>query len=203
MAIIYKSVLKPLADFCAALLLFLILLPLFIILTLILSISLRGNPFFTQKRPGKHGRIFKIIKFKTMKNLYDEKGELLSDALRITSLGKGMRTLSLDEIPQLLNVIKGDMSFIGPRPLMPAYLALYNEEQAKRHDVKPGISGWAQVNGRNAISWKDKFILDTWYVKHQSFFLDLKILWRTAIKVIARDGISSEGQVTTKRFTGN
>lgn len=162
-----------------------------------------GTPFFLQNRPGKQERVFSIIKFKTMNDKKDEDGCLLSDEMRLTNIGKFVRKISLDEIPQLLNVIKGDMSLVGPRPLLVEYLDLYSEEQKRRHEVKPGITGWAQVNGRNAISWEDKFKLDVWYVDNQSFWLDLKILFRTIKKVLFRDGISAQGEVTMPKFTGS
>ena len=160
------------------------------------------NLFFYQLRPGKGERIFKIIKFKTMNDRRDANGELLPDAERLTKIGAFVRKTSLDEIPQLLNVLKGDMSVIGPRPLLPQYLPLYNETQKRRHEVKPGITGWAQVNGRNAISWERKFELDVWYVDHLSFVLDLKILLLTVKKVFIREGISQEGQATMEAFRG-
>jgi lipopolysaccharide/colanic/teichoic acid biosynthesis glycosyltransferase len=166
-------------------------------------ISNEGKPFFFQKRPGKHGKIFKVIKFKTMNDKKGANGELLPDVDRLTKLGIFVRKTSLDEIPQLLNVLKGDMSLIGPRPLLPEYLPLYNETQKKRHDVKPGITGWAQVNGRNAISWKKKFEYDIWYVENLSFILDIKIIFKTIIKVVRSEDINTENQATTVKFTGN
>lgn len=162
-----------------------------------------GKPFFFQLRPGKGNKVFKIIKFKTMNDEKDSNGNLLSDAERLSSMGKFVRKTSLDEIPQLLNVIKGDMSIIGPRPLLPEYLPLYNETQNRRHEVKPGITGWAQVNGRNAISWQQKFDYDVWYVDNVSFRQDLKIFFLTIRKVFVREGINMEGQVTTEAFKGN
>jgi len=168
-----------------------------------LSIANTGKPFFIQARPGKHGRIFHIIKFKTMNDKTDSQGNLLPDAKRLTVVGKLVRKTSLDEIPQLINVLKGDMSLIGPRPLLPEYLPLYNQEQKRRHEVKPGITGWAQVNGRNAISWEDKFKFDVAYVEKQSFTLDLKILFLTVKKVFISEGINTEGQATTTYFKGN
>lgn len=159
--------------------------------------------FFTQDRPGQHGKIFKVIKFKTMTDERDENGNLLSDEKRMTKIGKFIRSTSVDELPQLINVLKGDMALIGPRPLLPQYLPLYSKEQARRHEVRPGITGWAQVNGRNAISWKKKFELDVWYVDHCSFLLDLKIIFLTLKKVFVREGISSDTSVTMEPFTGN
>jgi lipopolysaccharide/colanic/teichoic acid biosynthesis glycosyltransferase len=179
-----------------------ILSPVFIVLTLLLFIANRGKPFFTQLRPGKDEKIFKIIKFKTMNDKRDADGKLLSDAERLTSVGKFVRKTSLDEIPQLINVIKGDMSLIGPRPLLVDYLFLYNTEQKRRHEVRPGITGWAQVNGRNTISWEEKFRYDTWYVNHITLLLDLKIILLTIKKVFASKGISSATSVTMEYFTG-
>ena len=170
---------------------------------LVLSSANKGSPFFFQLRPGKNGKIFKIIKFKTMSDAKDESENLLPDFQRITKVGSFIRKTSLDEIPQLINVIKGDMSIVGPRPLLVEYLPLYSEEQALRHNVRPGMTGYAQVNGRNAISWEEKFKLDTWYVENQSFWLDFKIMLKTVKKVIAKDDISAEGDATMPKFTGN
>jgi len=179
-----------------------ILSPLFLILWILLSIANKGaGVFFFQERPGKHERIFKVIKFKTMTDERDAKGNLLPDAVRLTKIGKFVRSTSLDEIPQLLNVIKGDMSLIGPRPLLVQYLPLYDETQRRRHEVRPGITGWAQVNGRNAISWEQKFDYDVWYVDHVSLSLDLKILLKTIQKVFKKEGISADGHVTMPSFT--
>ena len=197
------EVLKIILDKVVGILLLIIVCPIFLIVLLLLSFANSGKPFFTQLRPGKNGDIFRIIKFKTMNDKKDENGELYPDDIRLTTIGKIVRKTSLDELPQLLNVIKGDMSFVGPRPLLPEYLPLYSKEQARRHEVKPGITGWAQVNGRNAISWQEKFKLDVWYVDHQSFILDLKILFKTVKKVFISEGISAEGQATTTRFKGN
>ncbi len=199
----YSKIIKPTFDFLTALVGLLILSPIFIVVTLALTIANKGKPFFVQKRPGKNERIFSIIKFKTMNDKRDAAGKLLPDAERLTGIGKFVRKTSLDEIPQLLNVLKGDMSLVGPRPLLPEYLALYNKEQKKRHQVRPGITGWAQVNGRNAISWQDKFAYDVWYVKHQSFLVDLKILGRTIKKVLVSEGIAAEGNATIEPFKGN
>jgi len=199
----YKPIIKPLLDFITALFGLLLLCPIFIIVTILLFITNSGKPFFFQKRPGKNEGLFKIIKFKTMNDATDVNGNLLPDEKRLTAVGKFVRKTSLDEIPQLLNVLKGDMSLVGPRPLLPEYLPLYNSEQKKRHQVKPGITGWAQVNGRNAISWEDKFRLDVEYVKNQSLALDLKILFLTVKKVFVSEGINQEGQATTSYFKGN
>lgn len=199
---IYKNYIKPTIDFTVALVVFLLLSPIFVIVMVGLFFSNQGKPFFFQLRPGKDERIFKIVKFKTMNDKKDENGELLPDSERMTPIGSFIRKTSLDEIPQLLNVIKGDMSLVGPRPLLPKYLPLYNEEQRRRHEVKPGITGWAQVNGRNAISWTKKFEFDTWYVDNVSFFLDLKIVLLTVKKVFIREGISQEGEATVDAFNG-
>ena len=175
----YSSTIKPFFDFLSALLGFVILSPIFLLVTILLFVANDGKPFFFQLRPGKNGEIFTIIKFKTMNDKKDSDGNLLSDAKRLTTIGLFVRRTSLDEIPQLLNVIKGDMSIVGPRPLLTSYLHLYNDFQNRRHEVKPGITGWAQVNGRNGISWDKKFEYDVWYVDHISFILDLKILFKT------------------------
>ena len=179
-----------------------ILSPLLIIVSLLLAIANGGNPFFVQSRPGKGGKIFKIIKFKTMTDERNSSGELLPDSERLTLIGKIIRKTSLDEIPQLINVFKGEMSIVGPRPLLPQYLSIYNTEQYKRHLVKPGITGWAQINGRNAISWTNKFELDVWYVQHISFLLDFKILLKTVQKVLISEGVNSENMATTEPFNG-
>ena len=199
----YKSFFKRIIDFLAAFFGLLLLSPLFLVVTIGLYFANQGKPFFFQLRPGKNGRLFNIIKFKTMNDKKDTKGALLSDGERLTKIGVFVRKTSLDEIPQLLNVIKGDMSLIGPRPLLPEYLPLYDVVQQKRHAVAPGITGWAQVNGRNAISWKQKFEYDVWYVDHISLFLDLKILFLTVKKVLVREGINTENTATTERFYGN
>jgi lipopolysaccharide/colanic/teichoic acid biosynthesis glycosyltransferase len=169
----------------------------------VVYVSMGSPVLFRQKRPGLHGKIFEIYKFRTMRDARDEKGALLPDEMRLTKTGKIIRSLSLDELPQLFNVIKGDMSFVGPRPLLPEYLSLYNERQKRRHDVKPGITGWAQVNGRNALSWQERFELDVWYVEHRSFLLDMKILWMTLLKVLRREGIASQTSATMEKFEGN
>lgn len=199
----YKALFKRLIDLIASVLGILVLSPIILIITFILFFSNNGKPFFTQLRPGKNEDLFKIIKFKTMNDKKDEQGNLLPDGDRITRIGLFVRKTSLDEIPQLLNVIKGSMSLVGPRPLLIRYLPLYSEEQKKRHLVKPGLTGWAQVNGRNAISWQQKFEYDVWYVNHYSFLLDMKILWLTLVKVIQREGISSGTSATMEAFTGN
>lgn len=199
----YKHFFKRLFDFLVALVAFIVLSPIFIILTLLLLIANNGSAFFFQERPGKHGKIFKVFKFKTMNDKKDAEGNLLPDADRLTSLGKFIRKTSLDEIPQLVCVILGDMSLVGPRPLLKEYLPLYNERQKRRHEVTPGITGWAQVNGRNAISWEQKFEYDVWYVDHLSFMLDMKILLMTIQKVVKPTGISSDTSVTMEKFTGS
>lgn len=199
----HKRLFKPFLDFTLALLGILFLSPVFLLVTFALSLSNNGKPFFFQRRPGKNERIFSIIKFKTMNDKKDAQGNLLSDAERITAIGKFVRNTSLDEIPQLINVLKGDMSLIGPRPLLPEYLPLYNDFQKRRHEVKPGITGWAQVNGRNAISWEEKFNYDVWYVDHCGFMLDVKILFLTLKKVFVREGISAQGNATMDFFRGN
>jgi len=199
----YRAFFKRILDFIAALVILTLASPIFIISFLLLTIANKGKAFFVQPRPGKNEKVFKIIKFKTMTDEKDENGELLSDAERLTKVGSLVRKTSLDEIPQLLNVLMGDMSLIGPRPLLVKYLPLYNEKQKKRHLVRPGITGWAQVNGRNAISWEQKFDFDVWYVENCSFLLDVKILWQTVLKVIKSDGISSDGSATMEVFEGN
>lgn len=200
---IYLILFKPFFDFFVSLLLLLMLSPLIITISLVsLSIN-RGNVFFVQSRPGKNGKLFKIYKFQTMTNKKDTLGNLLSDSERITGFGKFLRSTSFDELPQLFNVLKGDLSIVGPRPLLEEYLPLYNDDQKKRHLVKPGITGWAQVNGRNAISWQEKFMYDIYYINHVSFWLDLKILFLTVMKVISSQGISQNGHVTMKKFDGN
>ncbi len=198
----YRHFIKPILDFFIAFTALLVLSPLLIPITLLLALANDGKPFFFQKRPGKNGQIFRIIKFKTMTEERDSEGNLLPDADRLTGIGKFVRKTSIDEIPQLLNVLKGDMSIIGPRPLLPQYLALYTERQQRRHEVKPGITGWAQVNGRNAISWTRKFEYDVWYVENQSFWLDLKILLRTIKKVVISEGINTANMATTEAFNG-
>ena len=199
----YNNIIKPSFDFVFSLLGILILSPFFLLVWLSLIIVNNGKPFFYQRRPGKGEKIFTIVKFKTMNDKRDTEGQLLPDAQRLTAVGSFVRKTSLDELPQLINVLKGDMSFVGPRPLLPEYLPLYSETQRKRHNVKPGITGWAQVKGRNAISWQKKFEYDVWYVNHIGLVLDLKILFLTVKKVFAKEGISQEGQATTLYFKGN
>jgi lipopolysaccharide/colanic/teichoic acid biosynthesis glycosyltransferase len=200
---LYKSIVKPLADFLSAFILLLILSPFILVTMLVLLVANKGSIFFIQQRPGLNAKPFNIIKFKTMRDAYDQHGNPLPDHIRITKAGKFIRSASLDELLQLINVLKGDMSMIGPRPLLMKYLPLYSKEQSRRHEVKPGISGWAQVNGRNAISWEEKFKLDVYYVQHHSFSLDLKILFLTIINILQRKGISAEGQATIEEFRGN
>lgn len=196
----YRKIIKPLLDFVFSGILFLFLIPVFILIIILLSISYHGNPFFIQLRPGKNQKIFKILKFKTMNESKDANGNLLPDEQRLTGIGSWIRKLSLDELPQLINVIKGDMSFIGPRPLLTGYLPLYNSFQNRRHEVKPGITGWAQVNGRNSITWNEKFELDVWYVDHISLITDLKILYLTLLKVIKREGINTNSGGSMEEF---
>ena len=198
----YKSFFKRIIDFLAAFFGLVLLSPLFLVVTIGLYFANEGKPFFFQLRPGKNGRLFNIIKFKTMNDKKDTKGALLSDGERLTKIGVFVRKTSLDEIPQLFNVLKGDMSLIGPRPLLPEYLPLYNEIQKRRHEVRPGITGWALVNGRNAIGWRLKFDYDVWYINHLSLLLDLKILFLTLKKVFFSEGISQEGQETMEAFKG-
>jgi lipopolysaccharide/colanic/teichoic acid biosynthesis glycosyltransferase len=201
--VFYRRYFKRFFDFVLSLAGFIILLPVFLPVMILLFFFNSGKPFFLQERPGKNERLFRIIKFKTMNDKRDMQGNLLPDAERLTPVGSFVRKTSLDEIPQLLNVIKGDMSLVGPRPLLTAYLPLYSTEQKRRHAVRPGITGWAQVNGRNAISWQQKFEYDVWYVDHCSFLLEIKILFLTVLKVFRSEGISSETSVTMEPFTGN
>jgi len=198
----YKSFLKRVLDLIASIILLVLLSPFILAFTVLLFFANNGKPFFLQKRPGKNGKIFTIIKFKTMNDKKDDKGELLPDMQRITKVGAFVRNASLDELLQLINVFKGEMSMIGPRPLLIGYLPLYNKVQARRHDVKPGITGWAQVNGRNAISWEEKFAFDVWYVDNLSFATDYKIIVKTIEKVFKREGISASEQDTMTMFTG-
>ena len=196
-------VVKRIIDIVLCIVAMVVLLPILIILAVIVYTRLGSPILFTQERVGKNGKIFKIIKFRTMINSKNESGELLTDQERLTPIGMALRSTSLDELPELLNVIKGDMSLVGPRPLLVEYITKYNERQFKRHDVFPGITGWAQINGRNSISWNEKFELDVWYVENWSLWLDVKIFVMTLYKVIRRDGINEEGEVTVKYFTGN
>lgn len=199
----YKNLIKPILDFILAFLLIIVFSPIILIVALLIKLKLGSPILFTQERPGLNGKIFRIYKFRTMSDERDSKGDLLSDELRLKGFGKFIRKSSLDELPQLFNVLKGEMSFVGPRPLLVEYLKLYNQEQAKRHNVKPGITGWAQVNGRNAISWEEKFKLDVYYVEHISFMLDCKILYMTFFKVLKRKDINSNTNITMEKFTGN
>ncbi|MBO3698358.1 sugar transferase [Roseivirga sp. E12] len=199
----YRYFFKRIFDVFFATLVIVALLPFFLLLLLVMIVMTGGSVFFFQKRPGKNGKIFTIAKLKTMNDLKDENGVLLADAYRLTKIGKIVRGLSLDELPQLINVLKGDMSFVGPRPLLVEYLPLYSEEQSRRHSVRPGITGWAQVNGRNTISWEKKFEYDVWYVDHLSFGLDLKILLLTVLKIFRTKETSSATSQTMEKFTGN
>ena len=199
----YKHYLKRVIDFILVLCVLVVIWPVLVIIAILLHFANKGaGAFFLQERPGKDGKIFKIIKFKTMTDERDADGNLLPDEKRITKIGKLIRSISIDELPQLINVLKGDMSLIGPRPLLVQYLPLYSKEQARRHEVRPGISGWAQCHGRNAISWTEKFKLDVWYVDHCSFKVDMKIIWITLLKVIKRADISQEGRATMDYFDG-
>lgn len=199
----YKKVFKRVLDLVLAITGFLILLPVFLLVMLLLLFANAGKPFFLQERPGRNGRVFKVIKFKTMNDKKDSSGNLLPGEMRITKVGNFARKTSLDEIPQLLNVIKGDMSLIGPRPLLVSYLPLYNAKQKRRHEIRPGITGWAQVNGRNAISWEQKFDYDVWYVDNCSFMLDVRILFLTFLKVFKSEGINADASITMLPFTGS
>ncbi|MBJ6611279.1 MAG: sugar transferase [Candidatus Thiothrix moscowensis] len=197
------NTMKHFTDFTAAFLALLLLSPLLLILMVLVRLKLGSPIFFTQVRPGLHGKPFKMIKFRTMTDARDTDGNLLPDNIRLTAFGRFLRSTSLDELPELWNVLKGDMSLVGPRPLLMEYLPHYTPEQALRHEARPGITGWAQINGRNAISWEEKFRLDVWYVDNQSFWLDLKILALTIKKVFMREGISAEGEATMPKFTGS
>ena len=200
----YKHFFKRVIDFTIALIVLLIIWPILLVIYIWLTIANKGaGAFFFQERPGLHGKIFKVIKFKTMTDERDTEGNLLPDAERLTKVGKFVRSTSIDELPQLINVLKGDMALIGPRPLLVQYLPLYSKEQARRHEVRPGISGWAQCHGRNAISWTEKFKFDVWYVDHCSLMTDLKVIFITIKKVLVRDGISAEGQATMDAFNGH
>ena len=200
----YKCFFKRIIDFGLSLIVLICISPILLIVTIWLHFANKGaGAFFFQERPGKDGAIFKVIKFKTMTDERDVEGNLLPDEIRLTKVGKFVRSISLDELPQLINVLKGDMSLIGPRPLLPEYLPLYSKEQARRHNVRPGISGWAQCHGRNSISWTEKFELDVWYVDHLSFMTDLKVVWLTIASVVKREGISEEGMATVEDFNGN
>ena len=198
----YKNIVKPIVDFWSALFLLVILSPIILLTIFLLAFANKGSVFFFQQRPGLNSLPFKIIKFKTMRDTYDENGNPLADELRLTKVGKFVRSASIDELLQLINVLKGDMSLVGPRPLLMQYLERYTLVQARRHEVKPGITGWAQVNGRNALSWEKKFKLDVEYVENVSFSLDLKILWMTFLNVVQRKGISADGHATMEEFSG-
>ena len=201
---IYRDHIKRVLGFCISLIAIICLSPLLLVVTIWLHFANKGaGAFFFQERPGKNGKIFKIIKYKTMTDERDASGELLPDAERLTRVGRFVRSTSIDELPQLFNVLKGDMAIIGPRPLLVQYLPLYSPEQARRHEVRPGISGWAQCHGRNTLSWSEKFKLDVWYVDHCSFKTDVEVILTTIKKVIVRDGISQDGQATMEAFNGN
>ena len=199
----YARFFKRLLDFILSLFALIVLSPVLIILIVLGFVFMKGNPFFTQLRPGKDEKIFKLYKFRSMTDARDEEGNLLSDSVRLTSFGKKLRSTSLDELPELFNILKGDMSLVGPRPLLVQYLPLYNEEQKHRHDVRPGLTGLAQINGRNAITWQKKFAYDVEYVRNISFWTDVKILFGTVTAVLKRDGISSANEATTEFFKGN
>jgi undecaprenyl phosphate N,N'-diacetylbacillosamine 1-phosphate transferase len=201
--VLYRNFIKPLCDAMFAIVALMIFIPFFLLAILLLAIANRGKVWFLQPRPGLNGEVFNVIKFKTMTDKCDAQGRLLPDAQRLTAVGMFIRKTSLDELPQLINVVKGDMSVVGPRPLLVEYLQLYDNVQKRRHEVKPGITGWAQVNGRNAISWREKFAYDVWYVDNQSFWLDLKILLLTIKKVFKAEGISGDESVTMEKFKGN
>ena len=198
----FKHFIKPLGDFFITLFLLIIFSPIILLTAILLFFANNGKLFFFQQRPGLNSKPFKIVKFKTMRDAFDQEGILLPDEFRLTKIGGIVRSASLDELLQLINVLKGDMSLVGPRPLLMKYLSRYSPEQARRHEVKPGITGWAQVNGRNAISWEQKFKYDIEYVEKQSFTLDLKILWMTFLNVLQRKGISADGHVTMEEFNG-
>jgi len=198
----YRNFIKRVIDCLVALVLLILALPVLLIAAALLFFSNNGKVFFAQERPGRKTRLFRVIKFKTMNDKKDPNGKLLTDRERLTPAGKFIRTTSIDELPQMINVLKGDMSLIGPRPLLPRYLLLYNEQQKRRHEVRPGITGWAQVNGRNAISWQKKFEYDVWYVDNLGFLLDVKIVWLTIIKIFKREGITEQGSATISAFNG-
>ena len=202
--VMYASFFKRFFDFLISLVALIVLSPVLLVVTLLLAILNKGaGPFFVQKRPGRGGKIFKLIKFKTMTDERDAEGNLLPDEVRLTKVGKFVRSTSIDELPQLINVLKGDMALIGPRPLLVQYLPLYSPEQMRRHEVRPGITGWAQCHGRNTLSWTEKFKLDVWYVDHLSLKTDLKVIWLTAVSVLKREGISSDTSATMEAFNGN
>jgi lipopolysaccharide/colanic/teichoic acid biosynthesis glycosyltransferase len=200
---VYRFFLKRVIDFLIALIAVILLSPVFIVVTILLYFANQGKPFFIQARPGLNEKIFNIIKFKTMNDKKDNQGNYLPDSERLTPIGSFIRQTSLDELPQLINVLKGDMAIIGPRPLLPQYLSLYNESQKRRHNIRPGITGWAQVNGRNAISWTMKFELDIWYIDNVSFATDCKVMFLTLKKVVKKEGINQAKQATVEAFKGN
>lgn len=199
----YKHFIKTIFDFLCSFCVLIIFSPFLLLLVWLIKIKLGSPVLFTQKRPGYKGRLFTLYKFRTMNNKTDARGNLLPDEQRLTKFGKFLRSTSLDELPELFNILKGDMSFVGPRPLLTEYLPLYSEQQKRRHDVKPGLTGWAQINGRNAITWQDKFKMDVWYVDNISFLLDIKIIWHTFWRVLKKEGISQKGHATMEKFTGN
>lgn len=202
--VMYASFFKRFFDFLISLVALIVLSPVLLVVTLLLAILNKGaGPFFVQKRPGSGGKIFKLIKFKTMTDERDAEGNLLPDEVRLTKVGKFVRSTSIDELPQLINVLKGDMALIGPRPLLVQYLPLYSPEQMRRHEVRPGITGWAQCHGRNTLSWTEKFKLDVWYVDHLSLKTDLQVIWLTVVSVLKREGISSDTSATMEAFNGN
>lgn len=198
----YAKYFKRMIDFCLSLIGLIVLSPLLLLLMLLGAVFMSGNPFFTQERPGKDEKIFKLIKFRTMDNRRDKDGNLLPDEVRLNKYGRFLRSTSLDELPELINILKGDMAIVGPRPLLVRYLDRYNEEQHHRHDVRPGLTGYAQAHGRNAISWEDKFAMDVWYTKHITFLGDIKILIDTVMVVFKRSGVSSETSATMEEFMG-
>lgn len=199
----YARFFKRILDFILSLCALVVLFPVFLVLIILGAVNMKGNPFFTQLRPGKDEKIFRLIKFRTMTNQKDKEGNLLPDDVRLTKYGKFLRSTSLDELPELLNIVVGDMSIVGPRPLLVKYLPRYNEEQKHRHDVRPGLTGYAQANGRNAVTWEDKFKMDVWYTRNISFKLDVKIILDTVQCVLNRDGISSESSATMEEFMGS
>ena len=202
MKTVYSKYIKRVLDFIISLLALTVLSPLLLVLTLVGAVKMRGNPFFVQERPGRNGRVFRLIKFRSMTNK-KKNGELLPDEERLTGYGRFLRRTSLDELPELLNILVGHMSIVGPRPLLVKYLPLYNEHQARRHEVRPGLTGWAQVNGRNSITWEQKFDYDVWYVDHLSFVLDFRIVMMTVRSVLKREGISGDNNATMAEFEGS
>ncbi len=194
---------KRIFDVTVATAMLVVLCPVFVVVAVLVQRRLGSPVLFRQQRPGLSGQPFKMIKFRTMRDAHDREGRPLPDSARMTSFGRLLRSTSLDELPELLNVLRGDMSLVGPRPLLMQYIPLYSQEQSRRHNVRPGLTGWAQINGRNALGWEEKFALDTWYVDNRSFWLDLQILWRTARKVVVREGVAADGEVTMSAFTGS